>query len=185
MTEVLLVIDVLNDFLDPAGALFCGPQARAIIPVIRSLLDHFQRQGQPIFYLTDAHRPDDAEFALFPEHAVTGSWGSRIIAPLTPPKDAKIIPKTRFSSFYATDLEAELRRVGAERVWVTGVCTSICVMDTVGDLRNRAYTPLVVNDAVADFDQQFHEFALIRMERVYGAKRIRWGDREPSPEAPA
>lgn len=185
MTEVLLVIDVLNDFLDPAGALFCGPQARAIIPVIRSLVDHFQRQGQPIFYLTDAHRPDDAEFSLFPPHAVAGSWGGRIIPELIPSKAARIIPKARFSSFYGTDLETELGRVQPERVWVSGVCTSICVMDTVGDLRNRAYTPLVVDDAVADFDQQFHQFALIRMERVYGAQRIRWGDREPLSETSA
>ncbi len=44
--RVLLVIDMLNDFLDPAGALYCGEEARKIIPVIRSLIDAVYRRGR-------------------------------------------------------------------------------------------------------------------------------------------
>lgn len=184
MKSALLVIDVLNDFLDPQGALFCGPPARTIIAVIGSLLDHFHREGLPVFYLCDAHAPDDAEFALFPPHAVNGTWGAAIIPELEPQSGDRVLAKTRFSSFYGTSLDAELAREAPAEVWVSGVCTSICVMDTVGDLRNRGYTPLVVVDAVADFDPQFHQFALVRMERVYGAKQRIWHQRpvpEPAP----
>lgn len=174
MRKALLVIDLLNDFMDPGGALFCGAESRRIIPVIRSLLNHFEHQQQPVFYLADAHRPDDLEFELFADHAVKGSWGSRIVPELRPSDRATVVEKTRFSSFYGTDLEDLLRRARPEQVWVTGVCTSICVMDTVGDLRNRDYAAVVVENAVADFDKQFHDFALIRMERVYGAQRLKW-----------
>jgi nicotinamidase-related amidase len=46
--RVLLVIDVLNDFLNPAGALYCGNEARKIIPVIRSLIEEFTAEGEPV-----------------------------------------------------------------------------------------------------------------------------------------
>ena len=46
--RVLVVIDLLNDFLNPAGALYCGDGARKIIPVIRSLIDEFTAEGEPV-----------------------------------------------------------------------------------------------------------------------------------------
>ncbi|MFZ0929347.1 MAG: isochorismatase family protein, partial [Syntrophobacteraceae bacterium] len=77
--RVLLVIDLLNDFLDPAGALYCGEEARKIIPVIRSLIDQFTGEGEPVIFLRDAHAQNDKEFELFPPHAIKGSWGSEVI----------------------------------------------------------------------------------------------------------
>lgn len=108
----------------------------------------------------------------FPLTPLRGVGGGQVIPELTPPLGALVLDKTRFTAFYRTDLEKILAEAQPEEVWVTGVVTSICVMDTVGDLRNRDYTPVVPVDAVADFDPQFHEFALKRMERVYGAKLV-------------
>jgi len=53
---------------------------------------------------------------------------------------------------------------------VVGVCTSICVMDTVGGLVDRDYAPIVPVRGVADFDPEAHEFALKRMKKIYGAR---------------
>jgi len=50
-----------------------------------------------------------------------------------------------------------------------GVCTSICVMDTVGGLANRDYNITVPVKGVADFDPEMHQFSLKRMEKIYGA----------------
>lgn len=171
--RVLLIIDMLNDFMNPKGALYCGEEARRIIPVIRSLIDRFLHEKHPIIYLCDAHAPDDKEFDLFSSHAVRGSWGSQIIAELTPPEGSIVMSKTRFSAFYKTNLEEVLASLQPEEVWVTGVVTSICVMDTTGDLRNRDYQAVVPVGAVADFDPEAHRFALNRMERVYGARLMR------------
>lgn len=170
--KVLLVIDVLNDFMHPQGALYCGEGVQRIVPVIRSLVDEFARQGQLVIYLRDAHAPDDKEFELFPPHAVKGSWGGQIIQELTPPEGALLIDKTRFTAFFGNNLDAVLAGYRPHEVWVAGVCTSICVMDTAGDLRNRDYTVVIPVDAVADFDPEFHAFALKRMERVYGARLV-------------
>lgn len=173
MGKAILVIDMLNDFIDPRGALYCGAEARKIIPAIRGLVDVFAAKNHLIVYLRDAHDPHDKEFELFPPHAVQGTWGSEIIPELTPPPGARVVDKTRFSGFYGNLLEKILAEHHPEEVWVSGVVTSICVMDTVGDLRNRDYAAVVPVSAVADFDPLYHEFALKRMERVYGARLVR------------
>lgn len=171
--KALLVIDLLNDFMDPKGTLYCGDKAREIIPVIRSLVERFAERNHLIIYLRDAHAPDDKEFELFASHAVKGSWGSEIIPELAPPEGTLVVDKTRFSAFFGNNLADLLAAAKPEEVWVAGVCTSICVMDTTGDLRNRDYTPVIPVDAVADFDPEFHEFALKRMEKVYGARLVK------------
>lgn len=170
--RVLFVIDVLNDFLDPKGTLYCGDQARKVIPAIKALMEKFRERGEPIIYLKDAHAADDKEFELFAAHAIKGSWGAQIIPELAPPGEARVIDKTRFSALYGNNLIEVLKQVGAEEVWLTGVCTSICVMDTAGDLRNHDYRTVVPVDAVADFDVRFHQFALERMQKVYGTRLI-------------
>lgn len=170
--RALLIIDLLNDFLDPKGALYCGNEAKRIIPVIRSLIDEFTKNGEPVIYLRDAHAPADKEFELFPSHAVKGTWGSEIIPELAPPEGGMIVDKTRFSGFFGNNLADLLAEIKPCEVWVTGVLTSICVMDTTGDLRNRDYRAVIPVDAVADIDPASHGFALARMEKVYGAELV-------------
>jgi nicotinamidase/pyrazinamidase len=174
-SRVLLVIDLLNDFMDPEGALFCGTRARAIIPVIRSLIDEFAGNGEPVIFLRDAHAQTDKEFELFSPHAVKDTWGSEIIPELEPAGKALVVDKTRFSGFYGNNLAEILADLKPDEVWVTGVLTSICVMDTTGGLRNRDYAAVIVVDAVADIDPVAHEFALTRMKRVYGARLVTAG----------
>jgi len=168
--KALIVIDMLNDFMDEKGALFCGIQARAKIPFIRQRIQNYRDNDDLVIYMTDSHDEDDKEFDKFQKHAVTGTWGNEIISDVVPgPKD-KVIPKKRYSSFYGTDLEKVLKDSNITEAEVVGVCTSICVMDTVGDLVNRDYPVTVPVRGVADFDQEAHEFALKRMKQIYGAK---------------
>ena len=123
-----------------------------------------------MIFIRDAHAHDDKEFELFPPHATKGSWGSDIIPELKPGPEDFVVDKTRFSGFFGTTLGELLERIRPEEVWVSGVLTSMCVMDTTGGLRNRDYTPVIPVDAVGDIDQVWHEFALERMRKVYGAR---------------
>ena len=167
--KALIVVDMLNDFIDEKGALYCGQAARDIVPFVKKRLDDHRQAGSLVVYLQDAHAENDLEFDKFPKHCVAGTWGSQIIAELAPQAGEPVLPKTRYSGFYNTDLEKVLGGFGPEAVEVVGVCTSICVMDTVGGLANRDYPTTVPTAGVADFDAEAHRFALQRMERLYGA----------------
>ncbi len=170
--RVLIVVDMLNDFVHPEGSLFCGKSARRIIPYISKLIDDFRSKGFPIIYLMDNHAPDDEEFKLFPAHAISGTWGAKVIDELTPRPEDYLVPKTRFSGFFKTNLDQILEEISPDEVWVVGVCTSICVMDTVSELRNRNYEVVLPLDGVADFDQEMHDCALKRMERIYKVRLV-------------
>jgi nicotinamidase-related amidase len=167
--KALIVVDMLNDFIDEKGALYCGPTARNIVPFLQQRLEAHRKAGNLVVFLQDAHAEDDLEFEKFPKHCVAGTWGNRIIDELAPTNGEPVLAKTRYSGFYGTDLEKVLARYGPEEVEVVGVCTSICVMDTVGGLANRDYRTTVPAAGVADFDADAHRFALQRMQRLYGA----------------
>ncbi len=170
--RVLLVIDMLRDFLETDGALFCGEKARRIIPFVRHQIEVFHQSADLVVFICDSHRRNDLEFALFPPHCVKGTRGAQIIPELPVGRKDIIVTKTRYSAFYGTRLSALLKKKKITEAYVVGVCTSICVMDTVGDLRNRDYPVFVFRRGVADFDPKAHRFALQRMEKIYGAKLI-------------
>lgn len=167
--SVLIVVDMLNDFIDEKGALYCGQTARDIVPFVKKRIEFHRKAKNPVIYLQDAHAEDDLEFKKFPPHCIAGTWGSRIVEQLAPQSGEHVLSKTRYSGFYGTNLEALLSDYEPGEVEVVGVCTSICVMDTVGGLANRDYIIRVPKDGVADFDPEAHGFALSRMQRLYGA----------------
>ena len=176
MTKTLIVVDMLKDFIDEDGKLYCGPTATAIVPAVKAKIKEYMENGWNIIFLCDAHDEDDLEFNRFPEHAVDGTDGAEIIDEFN---DAAYLYnrshrvfKTRYSGFYGTELNDLLVSLMPDVVEVVGVCTSICVMDTVGGLANRDYKIEVPVNAVADFDPDAHNAALTRMENLYGAKFI-------------
>lgn len=167
-----IIIDMLVDFIDKGGTLYCGPTAEKIVPFIREKTEHARQAGDLVIYMADNHKLDDKEFRMFPRHAVKGTPGAQIIPELKPERGDIVIPKPTLSCFYNTKLEEVLKRNKVKRVNAMGVCTSICVMDLVGELRNRGYAVRVYKKGVADFDQKYHKFALERMAKTYGAEMV-------------
>lgn len=172
MRRALVVVDMIGDFAREGGALYCGPSMARIIPVIRGELERARAADEPVVHLTDAHLPDDAEFAMFPPHAIVGSQGARIIDELAPAADDVVIPKRRYSGFFGTDLDITLRERGVDTVRLVGDCTNICVLYTAADARNLGYAVEVVRDGVTSFDEEAHRFALRELERTLGATLI-------------
>ena len=170
--KALIVVDMLKDFIEKDGALYCGDEARGIIPFVQSRIEEIRNNGGKIIFLQDNHSKDDLEFKKYPKHCVKGTKGAEIIDEIEVKEDDIVIPKTKYSGFYNTNLEQVLEEKKIEEVEVVGVCTSICVMDTVGDLRNRDYPVTVWRNGVADFDEEAHQFSLKRMEKIYAAKVV-------------
>ncbi len=170
--KALFVIDMLKDFLNKNGALYCGDKSREIIPFVEEKIDEFHKEGNLVVFICDSHDENDLEFKMFPRHSVAGTEGAEIIDELPAEPQDVIIKKTRYSAFYNTSLDAVLKDNKIDEVHVVGVCTSICVMDTVGDLRDRDIRAFVYKKGVADLDEKAHQFSLKRMERIYGAKII-------------
>ena len=100
--KALIIVDMLVDFIDRDGALYCGPGAEKIVPFIRKELDRFREAGDALIYLTDSHRPNDKEFRMFAKHCVTGTPGAEIIPELEPRSGEIVVRKPTISCFYRT-----------------------------------------------------------------------------------
>jgi nicotinamidase/pyrazinamidase len=167
--DVVLVIDMQRGFLEEGNPLYCGDEARKIIPRVKKLLDREVAKGSTVFFTADAHAPDDKEFEMWPPHCVKGSEEAEIIPELAS-YPGKRIDSARYSAFYGTDLAEQLAELRPDTIHVCGVCTDICVLHTAADARCRDYDVLVYTDCVATFDQQMHQFGLKHMDEILGAK---------------
>ena len=168
--QALVITDMLNDFLDPAGALFVGEAARAIIPFVADKIDAMRREQAVIIFLADAHDPNDPEFSRFPPHAVQGTWGAQVIPQLRIAPGDYVVAKTTFSGLFGTELRDILTREEVQEVHLVGVCTSICVMETARDLDLHGFRVVVYRDGVADLNREDHDWALERMTRLFGVQ---------------
>ncbi len=173
MKRALVVVDMIEDFVREGGALYCGPSMTKIVPVIQREMARARAAGEPIVYLTDNHLPDDAEFKMFPPHAIAGTKGAEIVPELTPAPGDVVIPKRRYSGFFGTDLDITLRERGVDTLRLVGDCTNICVLYTAADARNLGYDVEVLEDGVTSFDEEAHRDALRELERTLGAKILR------------
>lgn len=170
--KALIIVDMLKDFIEKNGSLYCGERVRSIIPFIKKVLDNMRKEGAVIIFVGDSHQENDLEFERFPRHCVEGTEGAKIIDSLKVEPGDHIVRKRRFSAFYGTNMEEILEDEGIDEAYIVGVCTSICVMETVRDLKDRDYKVYVLRQGIADFDEEAHEFALKRMEKILGAKII-------------
>ena len=169
MRRALVVVDMIEDFVHEGGALYCGPSMASIVPVVRRELERARGAGEPVVYLKDDHLPDDAEFAMFPPHAIAGTKGAEIVLELAPAAGDVVVPKRRYSGFFGTDLDITLRERNVDTLRLVGDCTNICVLYTAADARNLGYAVEVVRDGVTSFDLEAHADALRELEKTLGA----------------
>jgi ureidoacrylate peracid hydrolase len=143
----LLAVDLVNDYLEPAGAMpaeDCGP----IIDANRRLAEAARRAGVTILWIRPGHL--DADDGLFRKrivHALEGTWGAELHPDLGVRKGERVLSKRRYSAFFQTDLDLWLREHDVARVVVTGVALNICVRSTVHDAFFLGYQVWVVQDA--------------------------------------
>ncbi|NMB06912.1 MAG: cysteine hydrolase [Tissierellia bacterium] len=160
--HAILVIDMLNDFANEKGALYCPGAARITKNLQRLLKWVREREGDDIqiVHIQEAHRKNDADFRVRPVHAVAGTWGSDFIEELYPEGDEYIVPKRRHSGFQYTDLDLYLREENIDTVVVTGVWTNVCVRSTATDALARAYKVIALSDGCDSKTEEMHEYGL-------------------------
>ena len=165
--SAVLVVDMLNDFLDPSGAMPL-PEGQRLYEPIRRLLATARAHGSAVIWVCDTHPPGDREFDKRSVHCLTGTWGAQIVEVLQPRDDEYRVPKRRYSGFYETDLDLRLRELGVAHLILTGVVTNICVRSTAHDAFFRGYDVIVVQDCVAATGEREQESSLYDIDTHFG-----------------
>ena len=154
--DALVVVDVQRDFL-PGGSL-AVPDADAVIGPLNAYIRTFDTRGLPIFFTRDWHPVDHCSFAnmggRWPVHCVQGTAGATWAEGLEVTSADHIVSKgadpstEAYSAFSATNLLSLLRELGVHRVFIGGLATDYCVMETVGDARAHGFEVIVLKDAI-------------------------------------
>ena len=163
----LVVVDLQNDFADPAGSLSVAG-GEAIVPIVNEALRAARDGGAMVVATQDWHPESTPHFAkdggIWPVHCVGGTWGAELHPAFELPADAPRVRKGTsgedgYSGFTmrdpesgeetATELESLLRTGGIQRVVVCGLATDYCVRATALDAVRLDFEVTLLGDAVA------------------------------------
>jgi nicotinamidase/pyrazinamidase len=177
-SEVLLVVDVQNDFC-PGGAL-AVPGGDEIVPLINRAASGFRH----VVLTQDWHPAGHGSFAsahpgqqpfetielaygpqvLWPDHCVQGTKGARFHPGLDIPHAELILRKgyhpgiDSYSAFFENDrvtptgLGGYLRQRGFERIFLAGLALDFCVRYSAEDAHRSGFRTLVLEDTCRAID---------------------------------
>ena len=164
----LIVVDVQNDFADPAGSLYVGG-GNQIIDSINEEIRAAREAGAVVIYTQDWHPETTPHFAkdggIWPVHCVQNTWGAEFHPRLD--AEGEIVRKGTdgedgYSGFTVRDpasgdtrgtrLESMLRARSIEHTVIVGLATDYCVRDTAIDSAYKGFRTTVVTGAIRAVD---------------------------------
>lgn len=162
--RALIVVDVQNDFVSPAGALYVSG-GEAIIARVNREVSAFLASGQVVTYTQDWHPPRTPHFQIdggvWPVHCVRQTWGAELHPDLA--VRGHVVRKgvsgeDGYSGFTVVDpaagdasptpLAGLLQGYGVTEVTVVGLATDYCVKATALDAVAAGFVTTVLRDAV-------------------------------------
>jgi nicotinamidase/pyrazinamidase len=171
-STALVVVDLQNDFADPAGGLSVAG-GEAIVPLVNAHVREAAESGALVVATQDWHPESTPHFekdgGIWPVHCVGGTWGAELHPAFELPADAPRVRKGTngedgYSGFtmrdptsgaeVPTQLEAILRERSIERVVVCGLATDYCVRATAEDAVRLGFETTVLSRAVAAVNLQ-------------------------------
>jgi nicotinamidase/pyrazinamidase len=164
----LVVVDVQNDFADPAGSLSVEG-GLDVVRAVNAEIDLATAAGARVLYTQDWHPQDTPHFAkdggTWPVHCVQDTWGAALHPDLR--VTGEVVRKGEhgedgYSGFSMKDpvtgevvptrLAALLRDAGASELVVVGLATDYCVRATALEGREQGWPVTVPWAAVAAVD---------------------------------
>lgn len=160
--DVLLVIDLQNDFVD--GALGNKGNDKIVKP-IKNLVENFD--GEVIF-TRDTHDEnylESLEGSHLPvKHCIKNSKGWQIKIDT---KNHKIIDKPSFGSYELVEYLKKLNeKEKIENIYMVGICTDICVLSNAILIKNALLDTevFVIEDLCKATNEKNHKIALEAMK---------------------
>jgi len=164
INSALVIVDMQNDFC-PGGALAVAG-GDEIVPVINGYMALFRGKGLPIIASRDWHPRETKHFEKYggywPEHCVQGSFGAMFRAGLLLPPDTPVFSKGMdpdrddYSALQARNDAGTLTeffiKEGVQALYICGVATDYCVLQTALEGLQLGFSVTVLVDAVRGVD---------------------------------
>ena len=175
MKPAIIIIDMLEDFINPGGPLHVGTEGLKIIPNLQKLVGICREKTISIVYSNDALMPNDFLFqSIMKPHAIKGTAGAQVIKELKPEASDVIMPKPRFSAFFGTELDDILKNIGIDTLVICGVATEICILSTAYDGVCNNFKAIVLEDCCASRHRGIHKkvLSILKTSPLYPLLRV-------------
>jgi nicotinamidase/pyrazinamidase len=168
----LVVVDVQNDFADPAGSLSVRGGAD-VIPAVNREISLATSNGGIVACSQDWHPEHTPHFAkdggIWPDHCIKETWGAALHPALEMPAGTPVVRKGTggedgYSAFSMrdptsgetspTELESILRDAAVNEIVIVGLATDYCVKATALDAVRLGFATTVLTDVIAAVDLQ-------------------------------
>ncbi len=179
-TSAVLIVDLQNDFLDPAGAYGragqTSPQIAALPERVAPVVQVMREAGGTILSTQFTLVPGKGGEPLISPHLKSlrpflgkgdftpGEWGHQLVDMLQPADFT--IEKVAYSAFYMTRMEWVLRKAGIDTLFICGIVTNGGVASTVRDAHLRDFRTYVLSDGCGAFSEQVHQTAIADLSTV-------------------
>jgi nicotinamidase-related amidase len=158
---VLIVIDMLNDFLEgwePA-------RREGLVGAINELAGIVRASGHPVVWVRQEFEADlrDAFLEMRSKGirvTIKGTKGACILSQLELAPSDPVIVKKRYSAFFGTDLDAVLQRLQPDSIILAGVNTHACIRTTAIDAYQRDWPVTLASDCIASYDREHHDVSI-------------------------
>src|SRR5262249_10748540 len=179
-TTALLICDLQNDYVHPAGAYVRGgatSEAIAAVPArVKVAVDALRRAGGWIVATQFTLVPGKGGEPLISPHLrrlrpflkkgdfAPGTWGHDLLETLKPAD--LMVEKIAQSGFYMSRLAFVLRKGGIETLAICGIATNGGVASTLRDAHGRDFACVLLTDGCAAFDARVHDATVAELSAV-------------------
>lgn len=170
-SPALLIVDVVQAYLDPASPLYAGVE-EALASNVR-LLEAARASAVPAVFTNVVYQAGGKDGGLFYRKVPAlrlfqagSSLGA--FAPGLQPQDGEIVVSKQYASaFFGTSLASTLHAQGIDTLLITGFSTSGCVRASALDALQNGFIPFVVRDACGDRHPRPHHASLFDLQAKY------------------
>lgn len=154
MNTALLVIDVQKIYTDPESEMKCQ-DSHGTVSRINKLIEKFNREGHPIFYVRHIHKKDgsdlgrmfDASGEVEDPNFIDNTDEVEYDKDLIRVNNAIEIIKNRYNAFANTKLHEQLKRLNIEKISICGFMTNFCCESTTRSAHDLDYYVDFILDA--------------------------------------
>jgi ureidoacrylate peracid hydrolase len=190
----LIVVDMQNAYASPGGYLdlagFDIGGAAAVIEQTAKVLAVARAAGMTIVYFQNGWDPDYREAGgpgspnwhksnalktmrarpeLDGKLLARGGWDYDLVEALKPQPSDIVLPKPRYSGFFNSQLDSQLRARGVRNIVLVGIATNVCVESTLRDGFFLEYFGVMLEDATHQAGPEFLQQASVyNVEKFFG-----------------
>jgi ureidoacrylate peracid hydrolase len=190
----VVVIDMQNAYASPGGYLdlagFDIEGAGRVIAQTAKVLETARAAGMPVVFFQNGWDADYVEAGgpgspnwhksnalktmrqrpeLHGKLLARGGWDYELVEALEPKPGDIVLPKTRYSGFFNSQLDSILRSRGIRNIVLVGIATNVCVESTLRDGFFLEYFGIMLEDATHQAGPDFVQKATVyNVETFFG-----------------